>query len=117
MPYSPIDEDALLALPGICDLSQIELAHDLMQHHRTCRIDQCAWKQVAYRTLVHFRRVEPPRLSPRERAHRRGVEFPVGSGVSGSSRQNVVPIETFQQVLAGLTELANNMHPNVFRDR
>lgn len=117
MPYSPIDEDALLALPDICDLSQVELAHDLMQQHRCCRIEQCAWKQVAYRTLVHLRRIEPPRLSPRERAHRRGVEFPVGSGVSGLSRQNAVPVETFQQVLAGLTELANSMHPNVIRDR
>lgn len=116
MPYSPIDEDALLALPDICDRSQIELAHDLMQQHRNCRIEQCAWKQVAYRTLVHFRRVEPPRSSPRERAHRRGVEYPVGSGVSGSPCHHAVPIETFQQVLAGLTELANNMRPNV-RDR
>ncbi|PSR69407.1 hypothetical protein C8258_05960 [Nocardia sp. MDA0666] len=117
MPYPPIDEDALLALPGICDLTQIELAHDLMQQHRCCRIEQCAWKQVAYRTLVHLRRVEPPRLSPRERAHRRGIEFPVGSGVSASPRHNAVPIETFQQVLAGLTELANSVHPNVIRDR
>ncbi|MCC3313977.1 hypothetical protein [Nocardia africana] len=117
MPYSPIDDDALLALPGICDLPQIELAHDLMQEHRNCRIEQCAWKRVAYRTLVHFRRVEPPRLSPRERAHRRGIEFPVGSGFSGSPRQNAVPIETFEQVLAGLTELADSLHPNVVRDR
>ncbi|WP_062997257.1 hypothetical protein [Nocardia mikamii] len=117
MPYSPIDEDALLALPDICDLSQIELAHDLMQRHRNCRIEQCAWKQVAYRTLVHVRRIEPPRLSPRERAHRRGIEFPVGSDVSGLPLRSAVPIETFQQVLAGLSELANDLYPNVIRDR
>lgn len=63
MSFAPPDE-ALVCVPSICDLAQIELAHDLMQRHRNCRADNCAWKQLAYRTLVHCRRIEPPLVEP-----------------------------------------------------
>lgn len=111
MSLSPI-ADAVLSMPGICEHSEIELAHELMRQHRHCRVHRCAWKQVAYRTLVHCRRIEPPRWSPRERAHRRGVPFPYGSDCYGGQSHSAVPVELFQQVLAGLNELANDPHPN-----
>ncbi len=115
MCFSPIT-DALVSMPVICELSEIELAHELMRKHRNCRAQDCAWKQLSYRTLVYFRRIEPPRSSPRERAHRHGAEFSSSGGDYGAHPKDVVPVETFQQVLAGLNELANGLYPNDSRD-
>ncbi|BCK58633.1 hypothetical protein NWFMUON74_64050 [Nocardia wallacei] len=30
-----------VALPGLCRFPEIELAHELMQRHRACRIGRC----------------------------------------------------------------------------
>lgn len=109
--HNPLTDEVRVTPPSICELSQIELAHATMQQHLCCRAEHCAWKQVAYHTLVHFHRVEPPRLSPRERAHCRGVEFPAAEETGKPFRHGVVPAETFRQVLAGLNELANGLYP------
>lgn len=111
MYFSPTD-DVVVSLPGICDLARIEMAHSSMQRHRSCRIEHCAWKQVAYRTLVHFQRIRPPALSPRERAHRRGIEFPCTSAEYHPHPYGGAPTEIFQQVLDGLNELANGRYPD-----
>ncbi|AHH22241.1 hypothetical protein NONO_c74860 [Nocardia nova SH22a] len=116
MLFSPLD-DALLVPPGICGLAQADLAHDLMRRHRDCRAERCAWKQVAYRTLVQLGRIEPPNSSSRERAHRHGIEFPYRSDVYGVRERTEATAETFQQVLDGLKALANDMSPNDSRDR
>ena len=105
--HPPPIADTFVSTPGLCEHTQIDLAHELMQAHRSCRVQHCAWKQVAYRTLVHYRRLEPPRWSPRERAHLRGVEFPLRAAIYGAPAPTEVPAATFQQVLAGLNELAN----------
>ncbi len=116
MLFSPFD-DALLIPPSICDRAQVDLAHDLMRHHRDCRAERCAWKRVAYRTLVHVGRIDPPSSSPRERAHRQGIDFPYSSGVYDPYDRADVPTETFQQVLDGLKALANGVSPNDSRNR
>ncbi|NKY85812.1 hypothetical protein [Nocardia veterana] len=116
MRFSPTDE-VLVSLPAVCALAQTDLAHDVMQYHRSCRAEQCAWKQVAYRTLVHFRRIEPPRLSRRQRAQRRDIEFPYPSSPYVTAARTDIPIEIYQQVLDGLNELANSLSANNSRDR
>ncbi|NKY53626.1 hypothetical protein [Nocardia vermiculata] len=109
--------DTFVSTSGICEHSVIDLAHALMQVHRDCRVQHCAWKQVAYRTLVHYRRLQPPRWSPRERAHLRGVEFPVSAADYSTFTHNEVPVATFEQVLAGLNELANDARHHDRSDR
>ena len=109
--------DAFVTTPGICERSEVDLAHELMRVHRDCRVQHCAWKQVAYRTLVHYRRLEPPRWSPRERAHLRGIEFPLSTAAYGASVCAEVPVATFQQVLAGLNELVNDARHDNKPDR
>ena len=74
MNHAPAHEFPLTP-PSICGLAEVDLAHEQMRRHRECRIDECAWKRTAYHTLVHFGRLAPQRLSPRERAHGRGIEF------------------------------------------
>ncbi|WP_227998863.1 hypothetical protein [Nocardia australiensis] len=99
-------EDTLITPPTICDAAEIELAHRQMRRHRRCGIERCAWKWVAYYTLVHHGRIAPQRLSPRERAHRRGVYFPTDSAHSRAACGS--ELRTFQQVLDGLAQLAQS---------
>ncbi|WP_330232048.1 hypothetical protein OHA40_05910 [Nocardia sp. NBC_00508] len=108
-----MNEVALVTPPTVCGLAEIELAHRQMQRHRACRIDRCAWKWVAYCTLVHYGRVEPPELSPRERAYLRGIAFPADDTDHRPSPAGTPKAVTFQQVLDGLSALAHDMrHPS-----
>ncbi|BCK54996.1 hypothetical protein [Nocardia wallacei] len=91
--------------PRICGLAEVLLAHQQMQRHRGCRIDRCGWKWVAYCTLVHHGRIAPQRTGPRERAHARGIDFPVG-GVGPARIADAPELPTLQQVLDGLAALA-----------
>ncbi|WP_330257056.1 hypothetical protein OG874_22305 [Nocardia sp. NBC_00565] len=105
-----MNADALLTPPNICGFAEVELAHTQMQQHCACRIERCAWKRAAYYTLVRHGRIAPPKLSPRERAHRRGIEFP-------KDTINYVPegmpeLQTFQDVLDGLAQLALPTNPS-----
>lgn len=110
MRYPPTGQIRLTP-PSICEFTQLDLAHELMQRHLRCRIAHCAWKQVAYRTLVYFGRLEPPRLSPRERASFRGIAYSVAREPIRPPTSAAVPVETFRQVLAGLNDLANGLYP------
>lgn len=77
-----------------------------MQRHRACRIEQCAWKWVAYCTLVQRGRIVPQQFSPRERAHRRGIAFPIDHSERGPALEGTPDVVTFQQVLDGLARPA-----------
>jgi hypothetical protein len=100
-----MSDDTILKPPNICGFAEVELAHQQMRRHRACRIDRCAWKRVAYFTLVRHGRIAPPKLSPRERAHLRGIDFPAES--TGHSLPDSAPeLQTLQHVLDGLAQLA-----------
>ncbi|MEU2043729.1 hypothetical protein [Nocardia niwae] len=100
-----MNEEMLVTPPTICRLADIELAHQQMRRHRECDIDRCVWKRVAFHTLVHFGRIVPQELSPRERAHRRGIDYPTED--THDELSAVAPTaQTLQQVLDGLTQLA-----------
>ncbi len=60
----------------ICPQADLDLAHQQMQHHLSCRIDHCAWKWVAYTTLIHHGHVVPAELAPLDRARQRGLHLP-----------------------------------------
>ncbi|MEV6139324.1 hypothetical protein AB0L63_25385 [Nocardia sp. NPDC051990] len=115
--------ESILTPPSICGSAEIDLAHRLMRRHRECRIHRCAWQWVAYRTLVQYGRIAPQPLSPRERAHRRSIEF---STTAPSSRQTPGPDSVFpcgaaepvtlHQVLDGLRELARDMRSGDSRE-
>lgn len=118
--------EEVLAAPVVCGVADVELAHRVMRRHRECRVERCAWKWVAYCTLVHVGRLAPQSVSPRERAHRRGIEFGTaataadvrsGAGSVGldaavdegaSVRQStaMTDLATLRQVLDGLTRYA-----------
>lgn len=66
----------------ICPHADLALAHHQMQLHRACRIDLCAWKWVAYTTLIHHGHVVPPDTSPHDRALRRGLPDPTSTNLS-----------------------------------
>ncbi|WP_169812355.1 hypothetical protein [Nocardia gamkensis] len=85
------------------------MAHRLMRRHRECRVDRCAWKWVAFYTLVRRGRIVPQQSSPREHAHRRGIAFPVDHTDHPPSRDDVPEPRTFQQVLEGLSKLADDL--------
>ncbi|MFE3446536.1 hypothetical protein ACFXNW_26195 [Nocardia sp. NPDC059180] len=106
-------------------MADAESAHRLMRRHRECRIERCAWKWVAYCTLVHLGRLAPQTLSARERAYLRGIEFP--SAGSSSHSRTVAPVSaaptpdgnstaltamtdvaTLRQVLDGLIRTTND---------
>ncbi len=114
-----MDEATLITPPTICILAEIELAHRQMQRHRSCRIDHCAWKWVAYCTLVHHSRIEPPRSSPRERASLRGISFPTDDTDHRTYLRSAPKTQTLQQVLDGLNALARDMRrtPNESSER
>ncbi|WP_280232390.1 hypothetical protein [Nocardia cyriacigeorgica] len=106
--------DDVVAPLVVCESADVELAHQLMRRHRECRIERCAWKWVAYSTLVRFGRLAPQSTSPRERALLRGLEFPGGREVGQSALRTytdrcgdsiaMTDIATLRQVLDGLTE-------------
>lgn len=101
-----MSEDTIATPPAICGSAEIELAHQQMRRHRACRIELCAWKWVAYNTLVANGRIAPQTVGPRERAHRRGIEFPTApSPVAGSLSDCGTPEFTLlQRVLDGLVQ-------------
>ncbi|WP_433602280.1 hypothetical protein ACQPXH_11410 [Nocardia sp. CA-135953] len=98
-------EDALLNPPNICGFAEIELAHAQMRRHRACRIQRCAWKRVAYYTLVRCGRITPPESSPRERARLRGIDFPVDT-IDRSLPEGIPELHILHRVLDGLTRVA-----------
>ncbi|MFJ1456354.1 hypothetical protein [Nocardia sp. N2S4-5] len=97
--------DMIVTTPRVCGLAEVPLAHQQMQRHRSCRIDRCGWKWIAYCTLVQHGRIAPQQSSPRERAHARGIDF-AGSGIGPSSVADATELQTLQQVLDGLAALA-----------
>ncbi|MFD0366204.1 hypothetical protein ACFQZZ_32610 [Nocardia sp. GCM10030253] len=98
-------EETIVTPPTICGSAEVELAHRQMRRHRACRIDRCAWKWVAYYTLVHHSRIAPQEFSPRERAHLRGIAFPIDT-IERCQPDGAPELPTFQQVLDGLAQLA-----------
>ncbi|WP_280334913.1 hypothetical protein [Nocardia wallacei] len=98
-------EQAIVVTPPmLCGFADIELAHELMRRHRRCRREKCAWKSAAHQTLVLAGRLTPQTVTPRERAARRGIEFPVlrtdvTPGAAGPGH------ETLREVLDRLTAL------------
>lgn len=103
------ESGTVVAPPSICGSAEVELAHRLMRQHRQCRVDRCAWKWVAYYTLVRRGRIVPQELSPRERAHRRGIAFPTDHTDHPPYADGMPEPRTFQQVLDGLTKLAEDL--------
>lgn len=118
--------EEVLAAPVVCGGADVELAHRLMRRHRECRVERCAWKWVAYCTLVQLGRLAPQSASPRERAYRRGIEFgnaatasafrsesdagssveldaAVDDGASARQPTAMTDLATLRQVLDGLT--------------
>ncbi|WP_216903751.1 hypothetical protein [Nocardia alni] len=63
----------------ICPRADLGLAHHQMQRHLSCRIDHCAWKWVAYTTLIHHGHVVPAEFGPLDRAEQRGLHLPATS--------------------------------------
>ncbi|MEV4127981.1 hypothetical protein [Nocardia sp. NPDC049707] len=101
-----LSEDTIATAPAICGSAEIELAHQQMRRHRACRIETCAWKWVAYHTLVANGRIAPQRVSPRERAHRRGIEFPIAPSLTDGSLSacGTTEFTLLQRVLDGLLQ-------------
>ncbi|MEU6830524.1 hypothetical protein ABZ894_17910 [Nocardia beijingensis] len=99
----------VVALPRICGSAEADLAHRQMRRHRECRIDRCAWKWVAFYTLVRRGRIVPQKVSPRERAHRRGIAFPIDHTEHSLYADGAPEPRTFQQVLDGLSKLAEDL--------
>ncbi|MCP2291805.1 hypothetical protein [Nocardia amikacinitolerans] len=95
-----MSDDRILTPPTICANADIELAHRQMQRHRACRIEYCAWKWVAYYTLVASGRIAPQALSPRQRAYRRGIAFPLARPEPPCGAAELVSLF---EVLDGLT--------------
>ncbi|MEU6184330.1 hypothetical protein [Nocardia sp. NPDC047038] len=96
--------DGLLVPPGICRRADVQLAHEQMRAHLACRIERCAWKAAAYRTLVITGRLIPQAVSHRERAAARGLRFPSHDGHDNADR--AVDVRTIQAVLEQLSALA-----------
>ncbi|MBF6172911.1 hypothetical protein [Nocardia blacklockiae] len=99
------EQSILIAVPGLCGVGDVELAHELMRRHRQCRRGRCVWKSAAYQTLVLAGRLTPQTVTARERAAGRGIEFPVlcaesASGAGGPGH------ETLREVLDRLSALA-----------
>lgn len=91
----------------VCERAELGLAHAQMQRHLDCRIDRCAWKWVAYATLVHHGRVVPPLTGPDERAHRRGLAWP--AEVTVRRAPNINEPQPFRKILDGLDRLAREL--------
>jgi hypothetical protein len=103
------DRDVLLVLPDVCRHAGVRLAHEQMQVHLTCRIERCAWKAAAYRTLVSTGRLTPQSVTHRERAAARGMRFP-SHDEPGSAHPDL-DVPTLQKVLEGLSALTGSTEP------
>ncbi|WP_280309377.1 hypothetical protein [Nocardia abscessus] len=101
--------DALLVAPDICRHADVRLAHEQMQVHLTCRIERCAWKAAAYRTLVSTGRLTPQAVTHRERAAARGMRFP--SYDEPDIAHHDLDVPTLQKVLEGLSALTGSTEP------
>lgn len=91
--------------PTSCDFADVELAHELMRRHRKCHRGKCVWKAAAHQTLVLAGRLTPQSMTPRERAARRGIEFPV-LRTDPAHGEYPPGHETLREVLDRLTALA-----------
>ncbi|MGQ4600454.1 hypothetical protein [Nocardia sp. R6R-6] len=100
----------VVAPPLICGDADVELAHRLMQAHRACRIDRCAWKLAAYHTLVVYGRIVPQTRSPRERAAERKISFPPMED-DNTFPECTFPSQTLRQVLDQLNRLSPEQRP------
>jgi hypothetical protein len=108
----------------VCALAGPELAHEQMQRHLDCRIDLCAWKWVAYTTLVHHGRIVPSASSPLERAARRGLTVPSRASnreaagaplpmhLNSSWVSDIAEPQPFQEILDGLDRLVRDLREN-----
>ncbi len=103
------DRDVLLVLPDVCRHADLRLAHEQMQVHLTCRIERCAWKAAAYRTLVSTGRLTPQAVTHRERAAARGMRFP--SYDEPDIAHHDLDVPTLQKVLEGLSALTGSTEP------
>lgn len=101
---TPGPEAPAFAPPRVCGRADVELAHEQMRLHCECRIERCAWKTAAYRTLVDAGRVVPQSLSPRIRAAIRGIAFPALEHEPPAA--SVPTSATLRAVLDKLSELA-----------
>lgn len=116
--------DTILVPDDICAHADLELAHHQMQLHRTCRIDLCAWKWVAYLTLIHYGHVVPPDTSPHDRALERGLAQPGSDSPTRTTEPEAEPDRAahtspaahdlpdpppFREILDGLTRLARDL--------
>lgn len=94
-----------VALPGLCQFPEVELAHKLMQRHRSCCMGRCLWKAAAHRTLTLAGRLTPQSMPPRERAAARGLAYPTRA-VGVPPFEDGPGVETLRDVLDRLTALA-----------
>ncbi|WP_157170915.1 hypothetical protein [Nocardia araoensis] len=81
----------------------MRLAHEQMRAHLACRIERCAWKAAAYRTLVITGRLTPQAVSHRERAAARGLRFPSQDERGDTDR--TLDVHTIRAVLEQLSAL------------
>ncbi|WP_157112122.1 hypothetical protein [Nocardia beijingensis] len=96
--------EGLFVPPGICARADVRLAHEQMRVHLTCRVERCAWKAAAYRTLVLAGRLTPQAVSHRERAAARGIGFPSHDECGNAG--HTLDVHTIQAVLERLSALA-----------
>ncbi|MEU6830272.1 hypothetical protein ABZ894_16625 [Nocardia beijingensis] len=94
----------LFVPPGMCAHADVRLAHEQMRVHLTCRVERCAWKAAAYRTLVLAGRLTPQAVSHRERAAARGIGFPSHDECGNAG--HTLDVHTIQAVLERLSALA-----------
>ncbi|MEU0505123.1 hypothetical protein [Nocardia sp. NPDC005998] len=91
----------------LCDFADVELAHELAQRHRACRIHQCVWKAAAQHTLVLAGRLVPQSMTPRERGAARGIDYPPTPGI-GTPIHGSPTLGTLREVLDRLESLARD---------
>ncbi|WP_433682113.1 hypothetical protein [Nocardia sp. CA-119907] len=91
----------------LCDFADVELAHELSQRHRACRIHQCVWKAAAQHTLVLAGRLVPQSMSPRERAAARGIAYPPTPGIDAPMHGGPT-LGTLREVLDRLESMAHD---------
>ncbi|MQY18574.1 hypothetical protein [Nocardia macrotermitis] len=101
MLYYTRNGETIVIPSEVCDRAELDLAHTQMQLHRHCRLDHCAWKWVAYTTLVHHGRIVPPLTTLRTRARRRDLSLPTTA--------NPPDPQLFREILDGLTRLAREL--------
>lgn len=99
-------DEIMIAPPTLCRYTNVQLAHEMMRHHLSCRISRCVWKAAAHHTLVLAGRLAPQSRSPRERAAARGIDFPpLHTGLP--SNASIPAPEMLREVLDKLTELVH----------